>query len=133
MGGNKLLRFACRCFLTGFSFQNFSHHNSSDGGFQGFVLQGNSFSRDIRAPDKIVFFPLSPFFPKKTWRREILGNGANDNFPWVFDDFRFMIHTPCSRFFLEKNKKKHIRKKFVPQEFLHDTYSPRIRAPGFPS
>ena len=96
-----------------------------------FVLQGHSCSRQDCFFS--IFFPLSPFFPKKTWRREILGNGANDNFPWVFDDFRFMIHTPCSRFFLEKNKEKHIRKKFVPQEFLHDTYSPRIRAPGFPS
>ena len=69
------------------------------------MLQGIRAPGGIRAPHKIGFCFAFAIFSKKTWRREILGNGARNNFPWVFEDFRFMIHTPFSRFFLEKNTK----------------------------
>ena len=68
-----------------------------------FVLQGHSCSRQD------CFFSLfHRFFKKQPGDGKSWGMVQTTICHWVFDDFRFMIHTPCSSFFLKKTPKTYL-------------------------
>ena len=119
----------------------------------GLALHGDSCSRGIRAPGDSCsrgdscstqdwfLFRFCHFFQKNVETGNP-GEWCAKQFSWVFEDFRFMIHTPFSRFFLKKTQKYLWCPKIsfmihTPFSRIHDTYSVLqdswyiLRSPGF--
>ena len=114
----------------------------------GLALHGDSCSRGIRAPGDSCsrgdscstqdwfLFRFCHFFQKNVETGNP-GEWCAKQFSWVFEDFRFMIHTPFSRFFWKKHKSIYDVQRFpswyilrspgfmihTPFSRIHDTYS----------